>query len=159
MRWFVLVAVLSFACSRKPDADRTKAAGSAAGPPHVASATPTILTMSVHDFLTQATAGGSAWSLRHVRVHGQIDAITRDASGCITDVTLRDGTDTVRCTLVDPSPIPLHATTTVDAQSSIETSPPSLAHCRVLAPPGGGSAALEPACTDASHPTNGSAAK
>ena len=157
MRWLVVVL---FACSSSHDSGNAKPAGSAAAPAHVTNATPTITTLTVHDFLTQATAAGSAWSLRHVRVHGQLDTITRDASGCITDVMLRDGTDTVRCTLVDPSPVPLHATTTVDGQVA-ESGAPALTHCRVLAPPGVGSAALEPACTQGTGAENpsGSAAK
>jgi len=158
MRWLVAVVPM-FACSRSPGDNRAKPTGSAATPSHVTSATPTVTTMAVHDFLSQAAGGGSAWNLRHVRVRGQLDAVTRDASGCITAVTLREADQTVQCVLVDPSPIPLHATATVDAQASVEGTP-SLIHCRVLAPPGP-PGPLEPACTSGSAAANplGSAAK
>ena len=157
MRWLVVLSL--FACSRTPEDGRAKPTGSAATPLHVTNATPTITTMTVHDFVAQAAGGGSAWSLRHVRVHGTIDAVTRDGSGCITAVTLRDGDATTRCTLVDPSPVPLHAATTVDGQVALEGAP-SLTHCRVLAPPGP-EGALEPACTQPAGSANplGSAAK
>jgi hypothetical protein len=158
MRWLVVVSLV--ACSRNPDSTAAKPAGSASPPVHVTSATPTITTIPVHDFLAQATGGGSAWSLRHVRVRGQLDAVTRDASGCITAVTLREGDQTVQCVLVDPSPIPLHAVATVDAQVSVEGATPSLIHCRVMAPPGK-ELPLEPACTSGSAeaPPTGSAAR
>jgi hypothetical protein len=149
MRRVVVLALALVACSRSPQADRkSSGSGSASLPPHITNATPTITTTTVHDFLAQATAGGSAFALRHVRVRGQLDAVTRDASGCITAVTLREGDASVQCTLVDPSPVPLHATTTVDAQASIEGTP-SLIHCRVMAPPGP-PGPLEPACTSGS---------
>src|SRR5690242_10925874 len=127
MRWLV-VAIAMFGCSRSQEPSRQPAgsagsAGSATPARHATPATPTITTIGVGDYLAQATAGGSAWALRHVRVRGQLDAVTRDASGCITAVTLRDGTATVQCVLVDPSPVPLHATVTVDAQSSVEGTP------------------------------------
>jgi hypothetical protein len=146
MRWLV-VAIAMFGCSRSKEPGRQPAgsAGSATRPEHVTPASPTITTIGVGDYVSQATAGGSAWALRHVRVRGQLDAVTRDADGCITAVTLHEGAASVQCVLVDPSPIPLHATVTVDAQSSVEGTP-SLIHCRVLAPPGP-PGPLEPACT------------
>jgi hypothetical protein len=132
-------------------------ARSAAAPQHVPLAVPTTTTMSVHDFLAQAAAGGSAWNLRHVRVHGVLEAVERDGSGCITAVTLRDGTDSVRCVLVDPEPIPLHAAATVDGQVSLEGTPPSLIHSRVMAPPGDPGDHV-PACADPTEKPAGSAA-
>jgi hypothetical protein len=144
MRWLAVVLAVC-ACSNRSDHGGPGRAGSATMPPHVTNATPAITTVGVHDFVAQATGGGSAWSLRHVRVRGQLDAITRDASGCITAVTLREADQTVQCVLVDPSPIPLHATATVDAQVSLEGGL-SLVHCRVLSPPGTPTT-LEPACT------------
>ena len=111
--------------------------------------------MTVKDFLAQASGGGSAWSLRHVRVRGTLDAIERDGSGCISTVTLRDGDSRVRCTLVDPEPAPLHATVTIDGQVSLDTSPPSVIHCRMLAPPGE-LGDHEPACADPTEVPTGS---
>lgn len=156
MRWLV-AAIAMFGCSRSHEPGHQPAGsatptGSAAPIRHVTPASPTVTTIGVRDYVAQATAGGSAWALRHVRVRGQLDAVTRDDSGCITSVTLHEGDATAQCVLVDPSPIPLHATVTVDAESSVEGTP-SLIHCRVLAPPGP-PGPLEPACTTGSAAAN-----
>lgn len=148
------------ACKGSSEDTRGRRGGSAAQPPHaVPLAVPTTTTMSVKDFVAQASGGGSAWSLRHVRVRGVLDAFARDDSGCIKSVTLRDGDASVSCVLVDPEPAPLHATITVDGQVSLEGTPPSLIHCRMLAPPGE-LGDHEPACADPTEkPTGSGAAK
>lgn len=153
--WVVVLALL--ACKGKPEDRGTGSAGSAGAPPHaVPLAVPTTTTMTVKDFLAQASGGGSAWSLKHVRVRGVLDGIARDDSGCIKSVTLREGDGTVSCVLVDPEPAPLHKTITVDGQVSVEASPPSLIHCRMMAPPGE-LGDHEPACADPTEKPAGSA--
>jgi hypothetical protein len=148
MRWPIVIALAVLGCSKSHEADRAPK-GSASPPPHITNATPTITTMTIRDFQSQATAAGSAYALKHVRVRGTLDSVTRDGSGCITTVTLKDGDATMQCTLVDPSPVPLHATVTVDGQVSLDTTPPALSHCRVMAP-SGPPGPLEPACTQGS---------
>jgi len=155
--WLAVLALALVACKGKPEDSPGKRPGSAVAPEHVPLAVPTTTTMTVKDFLAQASGGGSAWALRHVRVRGVLDAIERDGSGCISVVTLRDGDASVRCALVDPEPAPLHAPVTVDGQVKLEDRPPSLTHCRMMAPPGGPEE-HEPACADPTEKPPGSAA-
>jgi hypothetical protein len=147
--WLVVLILVS--CSRSPEKARggpASSAGSAGSgvAPRVTRAVPTISTLTVPELLSQSSGGGSAWSLRHVRVYGVLAAVERDDHTCITAVTIEGG---VKCVLVDPSPVPLHVATTVDGQVDVEGNAHTLVHCRVMAPTSG-SAALEPACLSAS---------